>query len=331
MIKEKKHITIIKGKRPKSSIVFDTYWKFASSRQDIFFNKINSNELKYSSDDEILKNYKFTNVYRASDRVSQYLISNVIYSREYDKKNTLFRILLFKIFNKIDTWKILEMELGEINFDSFQFENYDFILSSLLNEKKPIYSAAYIMASAKSSFGQQRKHQNHLLLINQMIEDNLHLKLGATKSMEEGYNLLIGYPSIGTFLAYQLITDINYSNITNYSEMEFVKAGPGAIEGIDKCFSDLGNYTHEDIIKYTTDNQSYFFSKLELDFKTLHGRELQLIDCQNIFCEVAKYARVAHPEFVGSNGRTRIKQKYTPSNEKINYFYPPKWNLNNSI
>ena len=50
--------------------------------------------------------------------------------------------------------------------------------------------------------------------------------------------------------------------------------------------------------------------RLGLEFRSLWGRRLQLIDCQNLFCEVDKYARVRHPEVVGVSGRTRIKQKY---------------------
>ena len=33
----------------------------------------------------------------------------------------------------------------------------------------------------------------------------------------------------------------------------------------------------------------------------LRGRRLQLIDCQNLFCEVDKYAVVAHPGVRGSD------------------------------
>ena len=40
---------------------------------------------------------------------------------------------------------------------------------------------------------------------------------------------------------------------------------------------------------------------------------MQLIDCQNLFCEVDKYARHAHPEVRGISGRTRIKQSYRPN------------------
>jgi hypothetical protein len=63
---------------------------------------------------------------------------------------------------------------------------------------------------------------------------------------------------------------------------------------------------------------------------TLFGRSLQLIDLQNCFCEIAKYARVAHPEF--NLERIRIKILYTPDPGKVRSlpqpFFPPKWEIN---
>ena len=61
-------------------------------------------------------------------------------------------------------------------------------------------------------------------------------------------------------------------------------------------------------------------------FNDLWGRPLQLIDCQNLFCEVDKYARVAHPE-IGSGGPTRIKQTYSADPRPLTLGYPPKWGL----
>jgi hypothetical protein len=69
------------------------------------------------------------------------------------------------------------------------------------------------------------------------------------------------------------------------------------------------------------------FERLEMRFQSLWGRSLQLIDCQNVFCEVSKYARVAHPDVAGESGRTRIKQKYAPRPAPIPQWYPPKWGL----
>jgi hypothetical protein len=52
-----------------------------------------------------------------------------------------------------------------------------------------------------------------------------------------------------------------------------------------------------------------------------------LIDCQNLFCEVDKYARVVHPEAQGTSGRTRIKQNFCVNSMPLPQWYPPKWRL----
>ena len=46
------------------------------------------------------REYKFTNTYRASDRVSQYLIRNVIYEGAQSAEEVFFRTILFKLFNR---------------------------------------------------------------------------------------------------------------------------------------------------------------------------------------------------------------------------------------
>lgn len=313
--------------KPKASIVYNTYWKFAEERQNVFFKRCNEEKFPWTQD-EILNQYKFTNVYRATDRVSQYLIKNVIYKGSQKPVEIFFRLMLFKIFNRISTWEVLEYELGKITFKDYSFKRYDKVLSEVMQNKIPIYSAAYIMASGRTSFGFAKKHQNHLKLIELMIKEKVPNKLQDCISMNEAYHLLHSYPTIGDFLAYQYVTDINYSTLTNFSEMEFVKAGPGAKDGIAKCFRDFGEYSYEDIIRLMTDNQEKEFERLNIEFKNLWGRNLQLIDCQNIFCEVDKYSRVAHPEIQGYSNRTRIKQKYSvQKHDPIEYFFPPKWEI----
>src|SRR5690606_32344806 len=134
-------------------------------------------------------------------------------------------------------------------------------------------------------------------------------------------------PSLGNFLAFQFAIDLNYSEILRFSEMDFVVAGPGARSGLRKAFRDTGNLTDEEIIGEVTRAADREFRRRGLSFKTLWGRPLQLIDCQNLFCEVDKYARMAFPS-IGGAGRVRIKRKYSPSNEPIPQWYPPKWGLN---
>lgn len=311
--------------------VYDTYWRFATERQEVFYSRI-ENKMFPWTDDEILKTYKFTNAYRASDRVSQYLIKNVIYdNNQYSPEDQCFRIILFKLFNKIETWEYLEKKLGEISYKTYDYSIYNQLLTQKLVNKEKIYSAAYIMPSGKSCFGFNKKHQNNLKLLENMMQTGIAKKIAKAKSLKELYEILLSYPTIGSFLAYQFAIDINYSELCDFSEMSFVVAGPGAKNGIIKCFKDLKGLEYEDIIKYVTERQEEEFEKRGLKFKTLFGRKLQMIDCQNLFCETDKYARIAHPDICGLNDRRRIKQQYVNRNlENIVYFYPPKWGINNN-
>jgi hypothetical protein len=320
----------MKKSEPTKSIVYDTYWKFAAERQNIFFKKFLNVEGPWTND-PILSKFKFTNAYRASDRVSQYLIKNVIYNKKHTIEDLFFRIILFKTFNKIETWEFIERELGEISYSNYSFELFDKILSKKLLLHEPIYSAAYIMASGTNSFGYQRKHQNHLKLLELMMKDDVPWKVTKAKQMEDVYSILLSYSTIGSFLAYQYCIDINYSELTNFSEMEFIIPGPGAKDGIKKCFEDLADYNLQEIISYMCENQEQEFLRLGIDFQTLWGRKLQLIDCQNLFCEVDKYSRVAHPEIKGISNRSRIKQAYRSDPGKLDFWYPPKWNINHNF
>lgn len=316
--------------KPTPSIVYDSYWYLAAERQNVFFKRLN-NELGPWTDDPILQKHKFTNAYRASDRVSQYLIKNVIYKGSQNPNEVFFRIILFKLFNKIETWELLNEKLTEVSFESFNYHDYDTVLCAAMNEGKRIYSAAYIMASGAKVFGPGKKHQSHLKLIQMMMDNHLPEKISQSRSMGQVYELLLDCPMFGSFLSYQIATDINYSDMTDFSEMSYVMPGPGALNGIKKCFTSLGEYSTEDIIKMMADIQESEFERLGIDFKSLWGRQLQLIDCQNIFCETDKYARVKFPEVQGKTKRTRIKQIFKMNVDNFEPWYPPKWNINNKI
>lgn len=316
----------------KPTIVLDSYWRFAAERQEIFFKRLHGEKRPWTSD-PIIAAHKFTNAYRASDRVSQFLIRNVIYRDDLpdDPAEVIFRTLVFKLFNKIETWHLLERTLGPITHAEYSFKRYNRVLEQAMAKGERIYSAAYIMPPGGTAFGEHLKHQNHLRLLEKMMADNLADRLGNMRRMHDAFELLRSYPTIGDFLAYQFVTDINYSTVTNFTEMEFVMPGPGALNGISKCFSSLGGLNEPEIIRLMTDIQEEEFARLGLPFRSLFGRPLQLIDCQNLFCETDKYARVAHPEFSGRTGRSRIKQKFTATPEPLEPWYPPKWGLEHEI
>ncbi len=309
----------------KRQEVYDLYWYFACERQNIFWKKINGESSPWT-EDKILQEYKFCNSYRVNDRVSQYLLKNVIYNgKKYSDEDMLFRILLFKLFNKESTWELLLDNFEDITLKSFNIKEYSKVLENAISSGIKIYNDAYI-SCANKAFGYDRKHENHLALLSKMFfEDRMQDKILSCRTMKEAFNIVKSYPLIGNFMAYQLVTDINYSDVVNWREDEYTVAGPGSHRGIEKCFEDKGKLSDEDIIKYMYEHQDEEFKRLNLDFKRIGNRPLQLIDCQNIFCELDKYLRQARPEL--KSNRTKIKKKYVQKKEKIEYFYPPKWKI----
>ena len=309
----------------KRQEIYDLYWYFACERQNIFIKKLNGEPSPWTTD-EILQNYKFCNSYRVNDRVSQYLLKNVIYNgKKYSNDDMLFRILLFKLFNKESTWELLLDHFQDITLKTFNKEEYSKVLEEAISNGVKIYNDAYI-SCANKAFAYDRKHDNHLALLDKMFNiDKMQKKIIKCKTMKEGFDIIKSYPLIGNFMAYQLVTDINYSEAVNWKEDEFTVAGPGSLRGIKKCFIDKGDLSNEDIIRYMYEHQDKEFKRLNLNFKRIGNRPLQLIDCQNIFCELDKYCREAFPNL--KSNRTKIKKHYVPKKEKIEYFYPPKWNI----
>lgn len=312
------------------SYVFDEYWRLAAERQRIFFSRIHGEDPPWT-EDRILASYKFCNAYRASDRVSQYLIRDVIYdeARSFTTEDELLRIIFFRLFSKIETWEAVEERVGPLNLQDFDVERLDGCLEELRGEGRSIYTSAFILC-ANRAYGFKRKHRNHLALLEEMFDGGrLPAEINAARNLASVYESLASYPLIGPFMAYQIAIDINYSEVVDFSEDEFTVPGPGALRGMHKCFEDFGNLSYSELIGYMVERQEAEFERLEIDFESLFGRRLHAIDCQNLFCEIDKYSREAFPEL--KSARSRIKARYQPEARNLDLFYPPKWGLNRKL
>ena len=322
-------IVVSAGRRLRPTVAFASYWHLAAERQAMLFRRLRGDQLL--THDAILRDHRFTNAYRSADRVSQYFISEVSSRCEADADDIVFRSLLFKTFNRIETWTRLQDELQEpVRWQSFSFDRYDAALTGMLESGQPIYSNAYMMPNPP--YGHRFKHANHLELLRRVMEDGLPQRLALAVSLREVYEELRKVPSFGPFLAFQYAIDLNYTPLLGFDESEFVVAGPGAIDGIRKCFDDVGGYGAADVIRVMADIAEQQFERFGLRFASLWGRALQLIDCQNLFCEVDKYSRIAHPHLNGESGRSRIKQRYALSKGALpTYTFPARWKLDAAL
>lgn len=309
------------------------YFYFMSERMRMFRRKCEGVKQDNWTKDPILRCYKFTNVYRATDRVSQYLIRNVIYKNlhQYTPEDVLLRILIFKIFNKPETWEYLSEKLS----DPISVKTYNpREIADLLTEYQhghPIFNNAYMMAGSHIAYNDlPTKHDKWLRMVKREILDTgLLKKILDASSLKTVYELLNQCTFIGGFLAYQYAIDLNYSPYLKFSEDSFVKAGVGAVRGIKKCFYSYG-HDYEDAIRFIYDNLETLEERYHAEgFHPLKGHAPTLIDLQNCFCETDKYLRAKMPEL--KVGNVRIKQRYTIHKGSIHYMFPPKWGVKETL
>jgi hypothetical protein len=305
--------------------VFGSFWYFAAERQRMYLRRVLKAPAPWT-DDEVLRSYRFTNVYRASDRVSQHLLGQVIYDgAERAPVDDVLRILLFKVFNRVTTWELLTEALGDITAESFSEQDAVEVLDDAMRRGRRVYSAAYIVPPVPGSEG--RKHAGHLRLLAERLANGDLQRLLQAQSMGELVAALRTWPGVGPFLSYQLAIDLNYSPHLAFDEDDFVLAGPGARDGLSKCFAGAHGVQPEQLIRRVAAMQGEAFADRGLTFEGLWGRPMKLIDVQNVFCEISKYARAAHPEVQGSAGRTRIKQRFASAGPLPVPTFPPRWGI----
>ncbi len=311
--------------KPRSG-VYETYWRFAAERQAIFEKRL-AGEHGPWSDDPILQEYKFCNVFRASDRVSQYMIRTVCYGEpELDPREAIFRIVAFRTLSWPDTWESLKSSLGRYPMlEDLADGTFEAALTARHSRREKLYTGAFILC-ANNAFGRELKHLNHVELFRHMfIEDDASDRILSAGSLREVFEVLRSYPLFGDFMAYQTAIDLNYSPHVDFSENDFTKAGPGALRGIQKVFESTNGMSATDVIMWMVENQEAEFDRLGLEFGGLWGRPLHAIDAQGLFCETDKYCRLAFPDLAVQ--RKRMKAKFTQTPTPISYYFPPKWGI----
>ena len=84
----------------------------------------------------------------------------------------VFRILLFKLFNKIETWEMLQDEFGPLTYAGYSFKRFDKVLGRAMsrgNRSTRRRTSCLPVARLDSS----GNTSNHLTLIERMIAGDL--------------------------------------------------------------------------------------------------------------------------------------------------------------
>ncbi|THU93856.1 hypothetical protein K435DRAFT_757117 [Dendrothele bispora CBS 962.96] len=300
---------------------FDTFWYWCAERKIIDDRRRAGQPFPWT-ENTILQEYPFCNTFRVLDKVSQYLIREVIEKGSQEPTELVFRIALFSVFTKPATWELLTEKLGPLEWVSYNRKDYQRVLSEAKSNKQTLYTGSF--QKPGPSFEYKEVFMNHLLLLEVMMDKDLPGRIQNAKYIAEIHGFIESLPGMGPFNTFQLLLNLSYSDIIHFSNMDFVVPGLGAVSGLVKLFGSSITQAKVDdpdvevaVIRWLANHQTEHFDRLKLKPPRLgpKARLMELADIEHALCEVDKYCRLAHPEIMGTSNRKEFRRRYKMSDD----------------
>lgn len=274
--------------------------KFKESPESIFLYWVKERELirklrnkgkpKPWTNDPILQTYRFCNVRRMDDSVSQWLMKQW-YKPNYGHSNTLIACALARHIN-------LPSTLSQVGFpEEWNPTQIKEIVRDIQKSNNTAYNSAYMVRGIETA----DKIEMIVDRVIQPLVDNPPTI--NTNSIEQTVDSLLSYWGFSTFMAGQTVADMRWATPGKWKDKrKWAAIGPGSRRGINRLFSRKvkGGLTQKEFnpeLQYVIDMVDYNLPEV--------GERLEAIDVQNCLCEFDKYMRVKLGE-----GRPKRKGDY---------------------
>ena len=204
------------------------FFEFVFDRQAVWHKRTALGLPAPWTDDNILQNFRFCNVYRELDggtiAIGKYL------AQPLPAEQKLFNIIAYRFFNRRDT--IENLFGGLLSEQNFDFKTLEKRFDAKKKEEN-IFSNAYLITAHayNRNYRPQDKHVQILLMLNDLrfkLKDII--KNLRESAPQEGLQIIAeAVPMAGPFLAGQILLDATYAkNIVPYTANDFLIVGPGA-------------------------------------------------------------------------------------------------------
>ena len=202
------------------------------------------------TENAILRDSKFTNVYRELDRNSQWQIRNILLDDSLSPVNLIWKLMVFRFFNNPETFKRGVEWRGWRNGipDWKDYDEDDFVsfIEEVRKSGQNPYTNAYLINSM-SAPGKSRDW-----CYTRLVIPTLHKRIPQLISVvrnadspESIITYLKTVPAVADFIAHEFYQDFTY--IPRYTDREFMRftqndftnVGPGASVGIRLIYPNL--------------------------------------------------------------------------------------------
>jgi hypothetical protein len=261
------------------------------------------------TNDPILGKYKFTNIHRVDDRVSQWVLHNLINPYE-EREDLWFTLLIGRLINWPPTLAAL-LEQGVIPCAPAEFDADEFVavVEGCKQTQSKVYSGAYMVYPTKMDPGGNKSQAIAKHIIGAAVEKADAISYEATRAdrtIEQFVTVMSRCFGISTFMAGQVAADLTYSlkHMGRAPDLfTYAPIGPGSSRGLNYLLNRApsAGWTQEHFNRELTKIHLAIIDELDIDDMTLH-------DVQNCMCEYSKYCRTVL-------GEGKPKTTYQPERE----------------
>ena len=272
------------------------YFATARERYEILLKRRAGQKAPWSTD-PAFREWRFCNVFREDDKVTQWIRENV---REpyHDEPKILWLLTACRLFNKIETLQILK-DAGVFDTEHFNAA----LIRKLLKNIRPIVGAAYVVKTPDD----MDKLKGIINMVQAVANESAWLisciNPGDT-TLQEMWESLIHFPCIGSFIAYEIVSDLRHTSFFNSAPdiSTWAAPGPGACLGLSYLSGtkvSYSNKTHREMAIITM-QKLVNISNVEWPKE---WPEWEMREAEHWLCEYAKYYKVTHEN-------KRMKRRY---------------------
>lgn len=318
---------------PKSQVNHNKFWATMFERQEVWYRRHILQQAQPWTADPILRDYKFTNVYRQLDRSSTWLINNVLKKEQVfnSPHNVIWQIIAYRLFNKPDAFLDgveLPTHMGYCNKgtqERFAQQMHDWTVKN----GNAFTSSFYINCTNCDGLPKLDCYTRRELPRIHALIPQIAQAITQAEQRRDPHHLikaLTQLPRVSHFNAHEFYQDFCYHRtyaplgsrvVTTFTQRDYTNVGPGASVGLRLLFPNT--QTKEAQVAHIHQLQEQSSEALERfgKFKYTHYSKitekhvykdvpnLTLHQVEMWLCEYQKYWKMEH-----KLGRQR--SKFTP-------------------
>lgn len=276
------------------------FWDFVVERHWIWWKKIVGKEPWPWTDDPILREFFFCNIFRDLDTGTIWYLEHVVDGSGKSLESAVWATIIYRLVNNVQIFE----ELGPAAFDRRRWRG---MIKMIRAKDILLNSNAYLTLPWPHKFkgrGSRTDRFEYILGKLELEFDGIVHDLQEAKTLQEVGERLKTIYGIGSFLSLQIYRDLILAGFLPFDTNSWVEVGPGALNTLLCLFGKEARSAKrrsEMIYRLKAVAPLQLTKRGWNDFET---RVLTACDIENCLCEYGKYAKL-----VAGIGRKRYYKR----------------------